>query len=130
MKIKTVHYSALINLGDYSKEKIGFTAEVEEGDTIDEIIESLKFKVEQVGGLNAQEFYSKQRHGTQLLQELERKIKQATEQWNATSEFLRTQGIKPDAVDMPAFTNLLPEVKEERSGVIDGELEEIDESDY
>ncbi len=27
---------------------------------------------------------------------------------------------------MPAFTNLLPEVKEERSGVIEGEIEEIE----
>jgi hypothetical protein len=127
MKIKTVHYSALINLGDYSNEKIGFTAEVEEDDSIDEIIESLKAKVEQVGGLNAQEFYSKQRDGRHALVELEREIKQATEQWNATSEFLRTQGIKPDTPVMPAFTNLLPEVKEERSGVIDGEIEETDQ---
>lgn len=130
MRIRTVHYSALINLGDYNNEKIGFTAEVEEDDSIDEILESLKAKVEQLGGLNAQDFYSKQRDGRHALSELERKIKKATEQWNATSEFLRTQGIKSDAPDMPVFTNLLPEVKEERSGVVDGDIEEIDQISF
>ena len=33
MKIKTVEYSALINLGNYSNEKIGFTAEIHEAIT-------------------------------------------------------------------------------------------------
>lgn len=42
----------------------------------------------------------------------------------ATAEFLRTQGIKPDAADMPPFNNLLPEVKEEQSSIVDGEIEE------
>ena len=130
MKYKTVHYSALVNLGDYNNEKFGFTAEVEEGDSVEEIIGTLRLKVEKLGGLNAQEFYERQRTGRHALLELERKIKQATEQWNATSEFLRTQGIKPDAPVMPAFTNLLPEVKEEYSGVIDGEIEDIEQTGF
>ena len=125
MKIKTVHYSDLLNLGNYSNEKIGFTAQFEEGeDTVDDIIESLRQKVKDVGGKNADEFYTVQHRAKQQLVELERKIDKATRQWNATAEFLRAQGIKPEATDMPQFMNLLPEVKEEHSSVIDGEIEE------
>lgn len=123
MQIKTVLYQATINLGDYSNEKIGFTAEVQEDENIEDVIESLKAKVKSAGGLNADEFYAKQSDGKRALRELEIKIRKAKEQWDATAEFLRTQGIKPDSPNMPAFTNLLPEVKEESSGVVDGELE-------
>lgn len=129
MKIKTIHYSALLNLGNYSNEKIGFTAEFEpELETVNDVIDSLREKVKEVGGKNADEFYSKQMEARHRLAELESKINRATRQWNATAEFLRTQGIKPEASDMPPFNNLLPEVKEEHSGVVDGEIEgEIDD---
>jgi len=121
MEIKTIHYSALINLGNYSNEKIGFTAEIKEGESVEEVIEALRQKVKENGGQNAEELYSTLYEGKQQLAELERKIQKATKEWNATAEFLRAQGIKPEAVDMPRFTNLLPEVKEE--SVVDGEIE-------
>jgi phosphotransacetylase len=121
MKIKTVEYSALINLGNYSNEKIGFTAELAEEETVEQVIESLRQKVRENGGPNADEMYNKLYESRQALKELERKIQKAAQQWNATAEFLRAQGIKPDAVDLPQFTHLLPEVKEEHTRV-DGEI--------
>lgn len=124
MQIKTVRYSALLNLGNYSNEKIGFTAQVSEGETVEQVIEQLREKVKQNGGTNAEELYEKMWQGRRELADLEQKIKKATEQWNATAEFLRAQGIKPESPNMPQFTNLLPEVQEENSGVVDGELEE------
>lgn len=124
MRIKLIHYSALLNLGNYSNEKIGFTAEFQEGDDIDSVVESLRQKVKETGGLNADEFYSKQNEARRRLLDLEEKIKQATQKWDATAEFLRAQGIKPDISNMPQFTNLLPEIKDEHSGVVDGEIEE------
>ena len=60
--------------------------------------------------------------GIEVIQHNDIALVIATEQWNRTAEFLRTQGIKPDAVDMPPFTNLLPEVKAE-SQTVDGEIE-------
>lgn len=130
MQIKTVHYSVLLNLGNYSNEKIGFTAQVGEGETVEQVIEQLREKVKQNGGTNAEELYEKMWQGKRELAELERKIKKATDEWNATAEFLRTQGIKPESPNMPQFTNLLPEVQEENSGVVDGELEEEIEGDF
>lgn len=124
MQIRTVHYSALLNLGNYSNEKIGFTAQISEDETVEQVIEQLREKVKQNGGANAEELYETMWKGRRELAELERKIKKATDEWNATAEFLRAQGIKPESPNMPLFTNLLPEVQEENSGIIDGELEE------
>ncbi len=123
MEIKTVHYSALLNLGNYSNEKIGFTAQVNDGETVEQVIEQLREKVKQNGGTNAEELYETMWKGQRELADLEQKIRKATDQWNATAEFLRTQGIKPESPNMPQFTNLLPEVQEESSGVIDGEIQ-------
>lgn len=79
MKIKTIHYSALLNLGNYSNEKIGFTVQFEpEEETVDDVIDSLREKVKEVGGKNADEFYSKQLEARQRLAELESKINIAT----------------------------------------------------
>lgn len=126
MQIKTVHYSALLNLGNYSNEKIGFTAQISDDETVEDVIEQLREKVKQNGGTNAEELYQTMYRGRRELAELERKIKKASDDWNATAEFLRAQGIKPEATNMPLFTNLLPEVQSEDSGVVDGELEEIE----
>lgn len=39
------------------------------------------------------------------------------------------QGIKSDVVDMPMFTNLLPEVKEEDETIINGEIDDEEDND-
>lgn len=113
MIIKTVHYSALLNLGNYNNERIGFTAELEDGENPEAAIDKLRSKVKEVGGVNAEELYQNIYQKQQELRNLERKARKATEEWNALAEFLRPQGIKKDVVDMPMLTNLLPEVKEE-----------------
>ena len=113
MIIKTVHYCATLNLGNYSNEKIGFTAQLESGESAESAIDKLRSKVKEVGGVNAEELYQNIYQKQQELRDLERKARKATQEWNALAEFLRTQGIKKDAVDMPMLTNLLPEVKEE-----------------
>lgn len=123
MLIKTVHYSALLNLGNYTNEKIGFTAEIKEDESVEQVIEALRQKVRENGGENAEELYNNLYRGKQELREIENKINKARAEWDAVAEFLKTQGIKPDAAAMPKFTNLLPEVKSE-SSVIDGEIEE------
>lgn len=124
MKFQTVSYSALLNLGNYSNEKIGFTVEVDEGELPEKIVETLRQKVREIGGPNAEELYSQMYDNRHKLAELNSKIQKATEQWNATAEFLRAQGIKPDSPNMPQLINLLPEVKEERFDVVEGEIEE------
>ena len=122
MQIKTIHYSALINLGNYSNEKIGFTAEIGEDESIVDAIAELRQKVATNASLDAEKVHRQLYDGKDQLAELDKKIRKATEEWNAIAEFLRRQGIKPDSPDMPKFTNLLPEFKDER--VVEGEIEQ------
>lgn len=126
MQIKIVHYSALINLGNYSNEKIGFSAELSDGESPEQIVEVLRQKIKDIAGLNAEEVDKLLYKGKREIEELERKMRKARQQWNATAEFLRAQGIKSDAADMPQFTHLLPEVKEESTQAIDGDIIEGD----
>lgn len=124
MKIKTVEYSALINLGNYSNEKIGFVAQLEEGETVEQVIERLRQKVRENAGGNADELYNKLYEGKQELRALETKINKARQTWEQTAEFLKAQGLRPDAPPIPAFANLLPEAKDEH--VVEGEIEVSD----
>lgn len=124
MKIITVEYSALVNLGNYNNEKIGFTAQLQDGETPEQVVEALRNKVKEIAGPEADELYRHMSDGQYKLRKLNRQIEEATAKWNSTAEFLRTQGLKPEAPDMPMFTNLLPEpqIKEERVEV--GEMED------
>lgn len=124
VKITRIGYSALINLGNYNNERIELHAQIDESETVPEVVEALRQKIREVGGRNADEMYNTLERGKRQLASLEQKIALATEKWNATAEFLRRQGIKPDANDMPQFTNLLPSVSEEL--VEEAEIEEED----
>lgn len=46
MKITTVTYAKLVNLGNYSNEKLSVTAEVSEDDAPDVVIDALRLRVE------------------------------------------------------------------------------------
>jgi len=56
----------------------------------------------------------KQREATNELELLSRKVKTKTKEWNAVAEFLRAQGIKADARNMPDFYKLLSRATEEK----------------
>ncbi len=125
MKIKTVEYSALFNLGDYNNERIGFTVQLDEGETPEQVIESLRKKaIEQssdkgMGGIDG--IHNRIYSARFDLRSLERKLKQAQDEWNSVAEFLRAQGIKPDAPNL-TFKALMPSADSET--VIEGELED------
>lgn len=121
MKIKTVHYLATINLGNYSNEKIGFTADINESEDEKQVVESLRQKVREAALPNIEDVQSDIYKCQSELRSLKNKLERARSEWDKTAEFLRAQGIKTDATDMPQFTNLLPAIADER--VIDGEIE-------
>ena len=116
MKIKVVHYHALINLGQYNNEKIGFSADIDEAESVADVLNKLRELVKENASLNAEEVNQNLYSGRRELAEMQAKIDKAKAEWDAVAEFLRTQGIKPDAPNMPRFTGLLPEVKEEHVG--------------
>ena len=68
MKIKTVQYLATVNLGNYSNEKIGFTADINEDDDAQQVIEVLRQKVKDCALPNIEDVQSEiYKHQNELL---------------------------------------------------------------
>ena len=122
MKIKQIHAHFLISIGDYSNERIGFTVEPEEEDTVESVVSELRNQAIKVVGLKADELYSLRRNLQEQCWALEKKLTKTHAEWNATAEFLRAQGIKPDAPPMPQFNNLLAAVKVEEESQSEAEI--------
>lgn len=120
MKIRQVHAHFLISVGNYSNERIGFTVELEEGETPEEIIPQLRDKARTIVGRPADELYSEKYRIEGTIHELERRLASLRKEWDATAEFLTAQGIRPDAPSMPQFNNLLKAAKIEEEAI--GEL--------
>ncbi|MFB2978023.1 hypothetical protein [Microseira sp. BLCC-F43] len=53
-----------------------------------------------------QEFYKRSDILSKELEVLEIKVIAKTNEWNAIAEFLRRQGIKPNATNIPLFSEL------------------------
>ncbi len=122
MKIKQIHAHFLISIGDYSNERIGFTVELEEEDTVESVVSELRNQAIKVVGAKADELYSHRRNLQEQCWAVEKRLEKAHTEWNATAEFLRTQGIKPDAPPMPQFNNLLAAVKVEEESHSEAEI--------
>ena len=128
MKIKLVHAHFLISLGDYSNERVGFTAELEDGDTVASAVAEMRQQAITAVGPKSEELYDKNRRLRFENRELEQRMNKLRSEWESTAEFLRAQGIKPEAPSMPQFQNLLNAAKPESSSV-NAEIVEEDESD-
>jgi hypothetical protein len=116
MKITHVEYKALYNLGNYNNESIALRATVEEGETPEQVVEQLREKaiaLNVASGGDADELFHKMRRYERGLAEIEAKTKAAVERWNQTAEFLRVQGLNPEAQEMPVFPGLLAPAVEE-----------------
>ncbi|MBL1199125.1 MAG: hypothetical protein FWK04_08565 [Nostoc sp. GBBB01] len=122
MKIKQIHAHFLISIGDYSNERIGFTVELEEDETVEDVVSDLRDKAIKVVGAKADTLYNQRSQLQSQCWELEKKLTKLRTEWDATAEFLRAQGIKTDAPPMPQFNNLLAAVKVEEQSVSEAEI--------
>lgn len=130
MEIKKVHYSALVNLGDYNNERIGFTVEVNNGEIVEEVIIALREKVKANIGHNVNSVFNIIQKQKQEIDSIEIKLKRARKQWDATKDFLKAQGIKTDAADMPQFNFLLAPAEDESVFVSEIESDNDDDMEY
>lgn len=127
MKIKLIHAHFLITTGDYCNERIGFSVELEEGETIEDVVHDLRNCAVKAVGAKAEEFYRKKWDLMADCNELEKRVTRLRHEWEATTEFLKTQGIKTDAPMMPLFRGLLEPAIEHESVSEDCEAEIIDD---
>ena len=126
MKIKLVHAHFLISIGDYSNERVGFTVELEENDTVTSVVDDLRQQAITAVGPKSEELYNQNRRLRSENRELEERMNKLRLEWEATAEFLRTQGIKPEAPSMPQFQRLLNAAKPESQSVTAEIVEETD----
>ncbi|MEH2128322.1 hypothetical protein [Nostoc sp.] len=126
MKIKLVHAHFLISIGDYSNERIGFTVELEAGETVTSVVEDLRQQAITAVGPKSEELYNQNRKLRSENRELEQKMNKLRSEWEATAEFLRAQGIKPEAPSMPQFQRLLNAANPESQSVTAEFVEEAD----
>ena len=103
MKITTLTYSYLGNLGDYQNERVEATVEVPENATPESVLQELKEWVHSQTHSQKKYFEALDKYLQQKdqLKRIESRLNKAKEKWNQTAEFLRAQGIKPDAPDFP-----------------------------
>lgn len=120
MKIKQIHAHFLISIGSYSNERIGFTVELDEGETPEEVVPKLREQAIAIVGQPAERLYEKQYQAEQSCRAVEQRLEKLRKEWDATAEFLKTQGINPTAPSMPQFSNLLQAAVEEET-IIEGE---------
>lgn len=128
MKIKTVHAHFLISLGSYSNERIGFSVQLEEGETAEEVVPVLRERAKKIVGQTADDLYDKRSKLYRECLTYEDKLDKLRKEWDATAAFLKAQGLNPDAPSMPQFRNLLTAVTVE-SEVVSND-EDDDDDDY
>jgi chromosome segregation ATPase len=102
MKITTIRYASLANLGNYENERIELEAQLEEGEDWESALEKLKHNCHlKLNNLDEYYKYCRQyREAKDKLSEIAKELQKAYEQWQETSNFLIAQGLKPS---VPAF---------------------------
>ena len=127
MKITTVKYASLANLGNYENEKIELEATLEEGDKYDECLEILKQKVhEQLK--NEKDYYAycdRYNEAQRRLKEIGEKLQKAYDQWEETSNFLVAQDLKHSVPSFPIERQHLLTAGADDIEVVEGELDEV-----
>jgi len=128
MKLKELHAHFLISIGEYCNERIGFVVRLDDEDKAEEIVAKLREKARSIVGPDRDTLYAKRNRLQGDCNALEAKLKRLVEEWNKTADFLRAQGIKPEAPSMPNFGNLLAAADRIESENI-AEFEEEDDDD-
>lgn len=126
MHIKRIEYSALFNLGDYENQKFSLSADLEEGESVDEAMTTLKSKVIEMAGDGAKNAWEERWRVQREIEDLTKKVEQARATWSTVSEFMRAQGLKSDPAEFPDLTKLLPAApKPDSESVVTAEFDDI-----
>lgn len=111
MKIEKLHAHFLITTDSYNNERVGFTVALDEEDDTKEVVEQLRVKACSAIGESAEKLGERRRKLYSDCNKLEAKLDKLRKEWEATAEFLKVQGLNPEAPSMPQFRNLLQSVK-------------------
>jgi predicted nuclease with TOPRIM domain len=124
MKIEKIHAHFLVNTDAYNNERVGFTVILDEDDDIKETVDQLRKKACNAIGENADILSSRRRKLSYECEKLQDKLDKLRQEWEATAEFLKAQGINTEAPSMPQFRNLLTSVEVNSEEVVTDEDED------
>lgn len=102
MQITSVSYSRLVSTGDYENEKIGATANVDDGQDAAMVLDELRAWVNEGLTLNSklQETAQQLRDAEWRLRQAKEELRNAIKRWESAKEFLRLHGL-PTPPDGP-----------------------------
>lgn len=102
-KITKVTYAALANLGNYENERLELELELKSEDSWEDCLADLKTKVHSQlhNEKNYLEYCQRYREKQQQLRDISEKLQVACSQWEETSNFLISQGLKPSVPSFP-----------------------------
>ncbi|TAF07758.1 MAG: hypothetical protein EAZ77_08595 [Nostocales cyanobacterium] len=103
MRIKQVEARFEHRIYNTSSEEIKFTVEVTDDEDIDieKVFDVLRLKSQKCLGKNYDDHVEQRYRLRQDVRALEAKLAEAQTAWNETAEFLRKQGLNPDAPSFP-----------------------------
>lgn len=119
MKIEKLHAHFLITTDSYNNERVGFTVTLDDEDDIKEVVDQLRVKACNAIGESADSLSNKRRKLSYDCDNLQNKLDKLREEWEATAQFLKAQGLNPEAPSMPQFRSLLTSVKVEAEEIIE-----------
>jgi hypothetical protein len=117
MEIKRIHAHFLVSTGNCCNERVGFTVEMHEDETVEQVVAQLRETAIKIIGSDARTLYRRKQDCEAACDRLEHKLADLKRRWSATAEFLRAQGINPEAPEIPLFENLLAGVKPKEESV-------------
>jgi hypothetical protein len=102
MKIQSISYKRLYNLGDFNNETLDVTASIEDGeDAAKTAIELRLFVVSQIGVQDRiHEWEKRQIQLKQEIELLEGQCQRAQERWNKIEAFLQKLGVKLEQLNV------------------------------
>ncbi len=109
MKIKLlqISFKGEIDYQEHYSEQLNFQVEVDDKDDLREVVKSLRQRAYDCMGEPYREALEKRNKLQREVKKLEIDLEIARSMWDKTKAFLVAQGIKPNASDMPSFTNYL-----------------------
>ena len=131
MKIKEIHYHHEYYIGDRQHDKFTVIASLEENDSFEETVEKLRQMASKSLLPNKYDVLDTVREKQLELLKLNQKIATETERWNEIANFMRTQGLNPEAKNFPfSPPALAPAVEAEIVDDEDNDDDDDGDDDY
>jgi hypothetical protein len=129
MQVKSYSVQFTLPTERGNQEKIEYRFVLEDGENLKEEVNKFREQAVLVCGRPSHEMYARRQELEYACDELTLKLTKLRNEWDATAEFLRKQGINPEAPNLPQFDKLLKAATGVEETVI-AEFDDDEEEEY